>query len=275
MGALLLAAISCDDGSLRKRAGADPDAALDATVDAAIKDPSIDAATEAAVDATIDDPSLDATVDVSGEDATLADASTDALFDSNVPADAGTDTGTVPDAADSSVNDGSLDSAPETSTDSAPDAPVDSGPDVDLDKDEDGFDVPEDCDDGNFDIKPGALEILGDGIDQNCDGSDVPVEPLVGDLYVSNTSGTASGPGTQADPWATIAQAVADATGGQTIRVAAGTYPEAVTSAFGIVGGYSTDELWTYDRAQYTTEIAPATGIALKIYGATTLATTL
>ena len=31
-----------------------------------------------------------------------------------------------------------------------------------------------DCDDGNPDIRPGAPEICGDGIDQDCSGADVP-----------------------------------------------------------------------------------------------------
>ena len=40
----------------------------------------------------------------------------------------------------------------------------------DLDRDRDAFAVPQDCDDGNASIHPGAPEALDDGIDQDCNG---------------------------------------------------------------------------------------------------------
>ncbi|MFT5356615.1 MAG: hypothetical protein ACI9KE_003840 [Polyangiales bacterium] len=42
-----------------------------------------------------------------------------------------------------------------------------------VDADSDGYCPSEgDCDDTNFEIRPGAIDEAGDGIDQNCDGAD-------------------------------------------------------------------------------------------------------
>jgi hypothetical protein len=45
---------------------------------------------------------------------------------------------------------------------------VTSGPQVDDDGD--GYSPPADCDDNDAEINPGASEVIGDGIDNNCDG---------------------------------------------------------------------------------------------------------
>lgn len=53
--------------------------------------------------------------------------------------------------------------------------------DIDCgDFDSDGYCAPADCDDWNFEIRPGAVDPLGDGIDQNCDGVDGDALPDAG-----------------------------------------------------------------------------------------------
>jgi hypothetical protein len=41
-----------------------------------------------------------------------------------------------------------------------------------VDADRDGSCTPDDCDDHNQAVHPGASDPAGDGIDQNCDGTD-------------------------------------------------------------------------------------------------------
>jgi len=43
---------------------------------------------------------------------------------------------------------------------------------IDLDKDDDGYNFDDDCDDDNFYVNPGMTEICGDGIDNDCSGED-------------------------------------------------------------------------------------------------------
>ncbi len=81
--------------------------------------------------------------------------------DTDVPAtgtaDSGvTDTGTVADTGDTGIT--------PTDTGDTGTAPVDA--------DGDGYPADEDCDDTKSSINPSATDLVGDGIDQNCDGVD-------------------------------------------------------------------------------------------------------
>jgi hypothetical protein len=61
----------------------------------------------------------------------------------------------------------------------------------DDDTDNDGYSINEgDCNDLDLSINPDATEICGDGIDQDCDGSDLPCPPcmnIAGSWYASET----------------------------------------------------------------------------------------
>lgn len=75
--------------------------------------------------------------------------------------------------------------------DSAPPADRDGGivtGELSDDRDRDGFAIGVDCDDGNAAINPGALDVPGDGVDNNCDGAiDEPAPSCDVDLALESS----------------------------------------------------------------------------------------
>ncbi len=70
-----------------------------------------------------------------------------------------------------------------------------------------------DCDDGDADVHPGAVDTPGDGIDQDCDGADAPGEVPAGDETDAAGCGCAGLPGPAPTPlppilWAAAAAAL-------------------------------------------------------------------
>jgi predicted outer membrane repeat protein len=123
-------------------------------------------------------------------------------------------------------NDEPSDSAPEESdTDTDADADTDTDTDTEptLDADGDGYfatsDGGDDCDDAHETVHPGAAEICGDGLDNDCNTA-------------TSEDGTVALDGTAAYP--TIQAALDDASGGSVISVCRGTYEENLTTSHSV-----------------------------------------
>ncbi len=110
----------------------------------------------------------DAATDASPDDGSTTDTGADdAAPDTSTPSDSATDDSATADAATDAAD------AADSSSDAAPDAdaaPADTGPDPNKDDDGDGYKYIDDCNDGDPTVNPGAFEILGDGVDNDCDG---------------------------------------------------------------------------------------------------------
>ncbi len=98
-----------------------------------------------------------------------------------------------------------------------------------LDVDRDTSCRAEDCDDENPAVSPLATEVCGNAMDDNCDGQ-VDEGCLAGTtayfVDTDSVGGTCddANPGTQTQPWCTIAQANAALTAGDTVYLRAGVY---------------------------------------------------
>lgn len=145
------------------------------------------------------------------------DDATDAADD--VGAEVGAEAGGDADAPDA---DGRPDDARD---DAARDG--DAGPCIDIDGD--GSCLGDDCDDEDGAIHPGAAEVCHNGLDDDCDG--VADEDCLGGgrvFFVDRDSiggpCADSNPGTETQPWCTVAKANATLVAGDTVYLRAGTY---------------------------------------------------
>jgi hypothetical protein len=99
-----------------------------------------------------------------------------------------------------------------------------------IDVDRDGACMPWDCDDENAAIGPSQSEVCHNGLDDNCNG-EVDEGCLGTDLYYVDRDSIGGAcdddnPGTESEPWCTIAEANSSLTAGQTVYVRAGTYTD-------------------------------------------------
>jgi hypothetical protein len=101
-----------------------------------------------------------------------------------------------------------------------------------IDTDNDGYCREVDCDDFNADVNPGANEVCGNAIDDNCDGG-IDEGCQTGNAYYVDKDSiggtcTDNGPGTLTQPWCSIDKANSTLTAGETVFVRAGTYVETI-----------------------------------------------
>jgi hypothetical protein len=144
------------------------------------------------------------------------------------------------------------------------------------DDDGDGYsECQGDCDDTNGFVSPGAVEVCGDEIDENCDGiNDSDAEsPCQGIGTFVSLSGNFGASGTMDDPVPTIEEGIEHAMkiGVPTaVRVSAGIYlgSPVLVDSISLIGGYDPDNWLTRAPETYVTTIKNDSLAGLQIVGA-------
>lgn len=133
-----------------------------------------------------------------------------------------------------------------------------------------------DCDDAVAFVHPEAIEICGDGVDEDCDGKGDDEAPCNGlGTFVSQKNGNVGATGTMKDPVATIAEGLENAAligaegAPQIVLISAGSYVEdlVVTGPVSLAGGYDPDDWSQRDPKVFTTTIKNTKSEGLKLIG--------
>lgn len=152
---------------------------------------------------------------------------------------------------------------------------VDGGPTPDggscVDMDMDGVtDCMGDCDDADPNTYPGATEVCGDGVTNDC-SMNPPDQGCLGAYVAPPPLGADANPGTMTMPVATIMEGIAHAMAlgsGADVFVAAGTYDEDVImmSDISVLGGYESSG-WTRDPSANVSVINATTAAGVSFSG--------
>jgi hypothetical protein len=123
----------------------------------------------------------------------------------------------------------------------------------------------DDCNDDDPTVWPGQSDTPGDGIDQDCDQIDPPLDAAHA-VFVDAACTGSCGAGTPSSPVTSLADALALATGDQVLVLAQGTYAGRLTTSHSILGGYVAGS-WERDIEAYPTTIAASDLYGIPLVG--------
>jgi hypothetical protein len=124
-----------------------------------------------------------------------ADADSDGDADGDADGDSDTDADGDADGDSDTDADGDADGDGDGDSDTDADGDSDGDPDC-VDQDSDWWCLPFDCDDGDPEVNPGVPEVLGNSVDDNCNGltDEEPVEEPVGPVIPPTCAAAAATP---------------------------------------------------------------------------------